>query len=186
MEFQQLISQVNQATVGNQIAESVTCFGHLIQEAVTGEIFIDRAPTSFASLDEAKDFIKQQRIREELQEEIQQQQYTEISSNKIADIIKQYHSNVKVTDTLIESYVELASSGLFTADPIAYDIRNINKSTRLIESHVNFRLDDGTVVVISEHLQQKLNNIFAEHSDVVNYIRSDKDTFLGVLNQLED
>lgn len=185
MQFQQLLSQINNVTVGTDIAETVTCFDHLIQEAVTGEIFVDRSPTSFTSMDEAKDFIKQQKIREELQEEIHKQQYTEISSVKIADIIKQHHASVKVTDTLVESYVELASSGLFTVDPIAHDIRNINKSARLVESHVDFKLDDGTVVVISEQLQHKLNNIFAGHSDVVNYIRSDKETFLGILNQIE-
>jgi hypothetical protein len=185
MQFQQLLSQINQATFGTDIAESTTCFGHLIQEAVTGEIFVDRSPTSFTSLDEAKDFIKQQKIREELQEEIHEQQYAKISSVKIANIIKQHHASIKVTDTLVESYVELASSGLFTTDPIANEIRNINKSARLIESHVDFKLDDGTVVVISEHLQHKLNNIFAGHSDVVNYIRSDKETFLSILNQIE-
>lgn len=185
MQFQQLVSQINQVTVGTEIAETVTCFGHLIQEAVTGEIFVDRSPSLFMSLDEAKDFIKQQKIREELQEEIHEQQFTEISSIKIADIIKQHHNNVKVTDTLVESYVELASSGLFTTDSVALSIRDINKSTRLIESHIDFKLDDGTVVVISEHLQHKLNNIFAGHSDVVNHIRSDRDTFLGILNQLE-
>jgi len=186
MQFRQFLFQINEVTFGMGIVESTTCFGHSIQEAVTGEIFIDRSPTSFTSLDEARDFIKQQRIRDQLQEEIQQQQYAEISSKKIVDIIKQYHANVKVTDTLIESYVELASSGLFTTDPVATDIRQINKSMRLIESHVDFKLDDGTVIVISEQLQRKLNNIFAGHSDVVDFIRSDKDTFLGILNQIED
>jgi hypothetical protein len=185
MQFQQLLSQINQVTVGEDITETVTCFGHLIQEAVTGKIFVDRSPTSFASLDEAKDFIKQQKIREELQEEIQQEQFSNISSKKIVDIIKQHYVGVKVTDTLVESYVELASSGLFTLDPIALDIRNINKSSRLIESHIDFKLDDGTVVVISEQLQHKLNNIFAGHSDVVSHIRSDRDTFLGILKQIE-
>lgn len=185
MQFQQLLSQINQVTFGADIAESVTYFDHLIQEAVTGEVFIDRSPTSFASVDEAKDFIKQQRIRDELQEEIQQQQYAEISSAKIVNIIKQHHAGVKVTDTLIESYVELASSGLFTVDPIANDIRNINKSTRLIESHVDFKLDDGTIIVISEQLQHKINNIFAGHTDVVEHLRSSKEAFLSIINQIE-
>lgn len=185
MKFQQFLSQLNQSTIG-EVVEQADCFGHLIQETVEGKIFVDRMPSSFESLDEAKDFIKQQRIREELQEEIQQEQYTEISSKKIVDIIKQYHAGTKVTDTLIESYVELASSKLFTTDPVATTIRDMIKMDRLIESHVDFKLNDGTVIVVSEAVQTKLNNIFAEHSDVVEHMRTSKEAFLSVLNQLED
>lgn len=183
MNFQQFLSQLNQSTIGT-VAEQVGCFGHLIQETVEGKVFVDRSLSSFKSLDEAKDFIKQQRIREELQEEIQQEQYTEISSNKIADIIKHHYAGTKVTDTLIESYVELASSKLFTTDPVATAIRNMSRMGRLIETHVDFKLDDGTVIVVSEAVQAKLNNIFAGHTDVVEHMRSSKEAFLSVLNQL--
>jgi hypothetical protein len=185
MQFKQFLSQLNKATSGN-VVEEVGCYGHLIQETDGGSVFIDRVPSTFTSLDEAKEYIKQQKIREELQEEIQQEQYTEISSNKIANIINQHHADVKVTDTLVESYVELASSKIFTVDPIVNDIRSITRTDRLIETHVDFKLDDGTVIVISEAVQDKLNNIFAGHLDAVEHMRSSKEAFLSVLDQLEE
>lgn len=185
MQFKQFLTQLNKATSGN-VTEEVGCYGHLIQETDEGAVLVDRAPSTFTSLDEAKEYIKQQRIREELQEEIQQEQYTEISSNKIANIINQHYTDVKVTDTLVESYVELASSKIFTVDPIVIDIRNITRSDRLIETHVDFKLDDGSIVVISEAVQDKLNTIFAGHLDAVEHIRSSKEVFLSVLDQLEE
>lgn len=186
MRFSQFRTLVEQTVTGQQVVESVTCYDHVIQKTADQSIMIDREPTNFKSLDEARDYIKQLKIREELEVEIQQEQYAEISNNKIADVIRQYHGNTKITDTLIESYVELASSKLFTADPVANTIRNMNKLDRLIESHIDYKLDDGSVIVISEDVQSRLNNTFAEHLDVVEYMRSSKENFLSVLNQLED
>jgi len=185
MQFKQFLTQLNKSTSGN-VTEEVGYYGYLIQETEEGVVFVNRALSTFTSLDEARDYIKQQKIREELQEEIQQEQYTEISSNKIVDIIKNYHNNIKVTDTLIESYVELASSKIFTVDPVVVDIRNITRADRLIETHVDFKLDDGSIMVISEAVQDKLNTIFAGHLDAVEHIRSSKEVFLSVLDQLEE
>lgn len=185
MKYTQFVQRLNETTVVGQVIACTDCYGHFIQQSDRG-VFIDRHASEFSSLEEAVDYIKQQRIREELYQEIQQDHYSEISSNKIVDIIKHHHNNVRVTDTLIESYVELASSKSFTLDSVVLDIRNLNKIDRLIENRIDFQLNDGTVMVITEESQRKLNNIFGQHSDVVDYIRSSKDAFLSVLNQLEE
>lgn len=186
MQFNNFLRQVESVVSGSEIASSVYCCNHLVQETVDGKILLDRSSTGFGSLEEAKDFIKQRKLREELEQEIQQEEYSDISDNKIVNIIKQYHGNIRVTDTLIESYVELASSKLFTADPVVLDIRSLNKLDRLFENRIDFQLNDGTTMVITEETQQKINKIFAQHADVVDYMKSTKENFLSVLNQLED
>ena len=186
MYFNEFQKQMSKAATGHEIVSQAFVCGQLVQETVDHMILVDRKESNFFSLEEARDFIKHQKMRDELQLQIQQEQYTTISDSKIADIIKEYHSNVKVTDTLIESYVELASSKLFTTDPVALDIRNLNKFDRLIESHVDFKLNDGSTIVISEGVQLHINNTFAEHLDVIEHMRESKENFLNVLNQLED
>ena len=68
---------------------------------------------------------------------------------------------------------------------ISQEIRKFNNFDRLIEGHVDYKLDDGSVVVISEETQQRINSTFGQHKDVVQYMRESKDNFLSVLNQLE-
>ena len=72
-------------------------------------------------------------MTEHIEQEVTNEIYESISENKIAEIIKEYY-NIKVTDTLIESYVELASSNLFNVDPVVYEIRKLNKVDTVIEN----------------------------------------------------
>lgn len=160
-------------------------YGKKLQQ-LEDRVLIDYKDCGLTSLKEAREFVRQQKTQQELQEEIQQEQYAEISTTLIADIIKQHHNGVRVTDTLVESYVELASSRLFTVDPVVLSIRKLNKLDRLIESRIDFDLDDGSTVAVTESTQQKLNNIFEQHPDVVQYMKASKENFLEVLNQLED
>lgn len=171
---------------GSDIVCRARCFGHTILETVDQRILVDNLPSDFSTIDEARQFLKQQDMCCKIEQEIQQEQYDEISGNKVVNIIKEHYRDIRVTDTLIESYVELASSKMFTVDPVALDIRNLNKLDRLIESHVDFKLDDGAVIVISEGVQSLINNTFAEHSDVINHMRLNKENFLSVLDQLEE
>ena len=108
-----------------------------------------------------------------------------MSDNIVANIITKHH-NVRVTDTLVESYVELASSKLFTTDPVAHDIRRFNKLDSLVEGHFDYVLDDGSTVVITEETQQRINKVFGHHQDVIEYMRESQDNFLDVLDQLGD
>lgn len=185
MKYSQFQKRLNQKVLGSGIISQTHCFGHIILETAD-EITIDGQDTTFSTINEARNFIKQQQMCNRIEREIQQEQYDNLPGNKVANIIKEHHSNVRVTDTLIESYVELAASKVFTADAVALEIRNLNKLDRLIESHVDFKLDDGTVIVISEGIQSLINNTFAGHLDVVNHMRLNKENFLSVLDQLED
>lgn len=185
MRFSQFQRSVYGALVGSDVNDQTHVHNHHICETVEGQVFVDGVLTQYSSLEEAKSQIKQQKIQEDIQREIQQELYEEMSYNKIADIIRKHH-NVKVTDTLVESYVELASSKHFTTDVVAQEIRTCNKLDRIVEGKVDYKLDDGTVVAINESTQALINNVFGKHPDVINYMRQSVDNFLAVVDQLEE
>jgi hypothetical protein len=164
--------------------ETIRSYGHLIQN-INGTIFVDKEETNFKSLEEARKYIKNKHCSEAIEDEIIEKQYEEISENRIANIIKEHH-DIKVTDTLIESYLELASSKIFTVDPVVQEIRKLNKLDSLIESKLHYELKDGSIVAIDEQTQEQLNNLLANHKDVVEYMRETKDNFFNVVNKIKE
>ena len=185
MKFKELHNKVNSQVAGSNVQSQLSYYGRSIMETTDGKVFVDHQSTNYGSLDEARQEIKRQMVYEEIQQELQQELYTEISHTKVANIIRKTYEDVRVTDTLVESYIELASSKLFTADPIAQEIRKFNNFDHLLEGHVDYKLDDGTTVIISEETQRIINNTFGQHTDVVQYMRESRENFLSVLNQLE-
>jgi hypothetical protein len=163
---------------------TIRSYGYLIQ-SIDGNIFVDNEQTDFESLEEARKYIKNKHCSEAIETEIIEKQYEEISENRIANIIKEHH-DIKVTDTLIESYLELASSKIFTVDPVVQEIRKLNKLDSLIENKVHYELQDGSIVAIDEQTQEQLNNLLAIHKDVVEYMRESKDNFFNVVNKIKE
>jgi hypothetical protein len=161
------------------VQESVRSFGHLI-EVIEDGILIDGELTQFESLEEARKYIKTQSYSAKLNDKISEETYEELS-----DIIKEYQ-DVKVTDTLIESYIELASSNIFTVDPIVYEIRKLNKLDVVIEGKIHYELNDGAVVAINEATQEKLNNLLQNQKEIIDYMRESKDNFMHVVEKIEE
>lgn len=186
MNFSEFRNLIEHKASGFDIETQALCYGHLIQLTTEGVVLVDRRETLFMSVEAAVDEIKHQKIQEEIQKQIQEESYDMVASTTVADIIKHHHSNARVTDTLIESYVELASSKLFTTDIVAQDIRKINDLDVVVEGRFDYVLNDGSKIVISESAQEKLNNIFRQHQDVIEYMRENVTNFLNVLNQIEE
>lgn len=136
-----------------------------------------------------KQFISTLKVKEQeefnasLVEEVTKEIYEEIPNNKIAEIIKEHH-NVKVTDTLIETYIELASSNIFSVDPVICELRKINKLDTLVEGKLNYTLDDGSVIAINEATQEYLNKLLQNQNEIIDYMRESKENFLSVLKQI--
>ena len=138
-----------------------------------------------------KQFISTLRIKAQeeenvsLVEEVTKEIYEEIPNNKIAEIIKEYH-DVKVTDTLIETYIELASSNIFSVDPVICELRKYNKLDRLVEGKLNYTLNDGNVIAINESTQDYLNKLLQNQTEIIEYMRKSKENFMYVLSKLEE
>jgi len=136
-----------------------------------------------------KQFLETIKLKQEedktvsLVEEVTKEIYEEIPNNKIAEIIKEYH-DVKVTDTLIETYIELASSNIFSVDPVICELRKYNKLDRLIEGKLNYTLNDGSVIAIDESTQDYLNKLLNNQNEIVEYMKESKANFLHVLKRI--
>jgi hypothetical protein len=186
MNYKQLQSSLCEKLVGAAINTQVSCYGHTISEGDGGVVLIDRQPTLFHSIDEAKRYIVETRVQQSVLNELHEEIYQDIPDNKIASIIRKYHSDVKITDTLIESYVQLTTSKVFNVDPVSLEIKKTNNLDTLIEGRFDFKLNDGTSIVITEELYNRINNIFGQHEDVIKYMRESAENFLSVVDRVED
>lgn len=119
-----------------------------------------------------------------LEEQAKKELYEELSHNTLANIIREHH-DIKVTDTLIESYKELASSHMFSVDPVVQKIRSLNKLDRLVENKLHYVLNDESIVTINARTQEQLNNLLQNQTEVIEYMRESKDNFMYVLEKLE-
>ena len=120
-----------------------------------------------------------------IEEQAKKELYEELSDKTIANIIKEHH-NIKVTNTLVESYKQLASSTIFSVDPVVQQIRSLNKLDRLVENKLHYVLNDESIVAIDTRTQDKLNNLLQNQTEVIEYMRESKDNFLYVLEKLEE
>ena len=167
------------------VVESVRSYLQLIEKTEDGKILINGLDTEFDSIEEARQHIKQDYISHQLEEQISKQTYEELSEHTVANIIKEYH-DVKVTDTLIENYIQLASSNMFSVDPVVQDIRALNKLDKLVEGKLHYVLNDNTIVAISEGTQSRLNNLLQNQTEIIEYMRESKENFFHVLEQIEE
>lgn len=164
---------------GVQIQEESECRGYNIILSTEGTVYVDFKETALTSIEEAKQYITQIELEEELVQDI----YEDIPQVRIANLIKEHH-DVKVTDTLIESYIELASSKLFSVDPVVQGIRSMNSFDNLIEGKIDYVLEDGTVVAIDEDTNDVINNLLEDKADIVQFMRTSKENFMRVLREL--
>jgi hypothetical protein len=167
------------------VVESIRSFRQLIERTEDGKILINGLETELTSIEEARQYIKQDYISHKLEEQISKQTYEELSEHTVANIIKEYH-DIKVTDTLIENYIQLASSNMFSVDPVVQDIRALNKLDRLVEGKLHYVLNDNTIVAISEGTQTRLNNLLQNQTEIIEYMRESKENFFHVLEQIEE
>jgi hypothetical protein len=183
MYFKQFNRKLSEDATGNKIVEQLRSNGHLIEKTEDDQILIDGIVTELTELEEARKHIKTKYETLSLEQEIKSEIYEELSDNKIVDIINKHH-DVKVTDTLIESYLEFASSKLFTLDPVVEEIRNLNKLDTLVEGKIDYTLADNSVVAINHNTQDKLRDLFQSHTEVIEHMRQTKENFISVLNQI--
>lgn len=184
MYFGQFTKQLNKS-LGVDLVESIHSYGHLIQRTADDKILIDNNETEFETLEEARSHIIEKNYSDNLEEEITKELYEEITATRIANIIKEYH-DIKVTDTLIESYIDLASSKIFTIDPVVQEIRALNKLDKVVEGKLHYELNDGSIVAINEQTQELLNNLLHNQKEIIEYMRESKDNFLHVLEKIEE
>lgn len=130
-------------------------------------------------LEEAKEYARTYIDTKKLIEDIDEV----IPEEKIANLVRQYHNIDKITDTLVESYKELASSNIFSVDPV---ISEMKQRTSLFTGKLEYKLNDGSVVAISESTQEDLNDLLKDKYEIVDYMRESKDNFMYVIRKIKE
>jgi hypothetical protein len=172
----------NLSSVRGVEGSTLLCYGHVVEQSNTGTIIIDKQDTEFSSLEEAKEYIKCL----QLTHVIQNQLVEDISEKRVAGLIKEHHSDVKITDKLIEAYVDAASSKIFTLDPVVISIKEYVEVKQPRFSKMEFVLEDGSLIAIDRTTFDIINNKLGQHSDVIEYMRESTSNFLEVVNLLEE
>jgi|SRR5687768_1702081 len=109
--------------------------------------------------------------------------YESLPYGRVASIIEDHH-NVKVTDTLVEKYIEFASKKRFTFDSVALEIRNLNKFDNIIEGKIEFILEDHTSVFVSNNNFIKMKELIGENQEAIDFMNKTKENFLNVFTLL--
>lgn len=161
----------------SNVADRFLCYGKTICVFTDFSVSVDgiKLEEEFKSLEEAKRFIRKYVYNNKIIESID----TDIPNTKVANYIKQYHNIDKVKDTLIESYLELASSGTFSVDPVITEIKKSQLST--FANKIEYVLEDNTKIAIDVATQELLNNLLKNKNEVVTYMRENKTNFMAVL-----
>lgn len=180
-----LYSEFSKSLKKPNVVESVRSYRQLIELTDAEKVLVNGLDTEFKSIEEARQYIKQDYISHQLEEQVSKETYEELSEHTIASIIREYN-DIKVTDKLIENYIKLASSNMFSVDQVVHDIRSLNKLDRLVEGKLHYVLRDDTIVAISEATQRRLNNLLQNQTEIIEYMRESKENFFHVLEQIEE
>jgi hypothetical protein len=162
------------------LVDSLSLYGNDVEITESLEIIIngESIKSNVNTLEEAREYAKRYIENTTLLENID----TTIPEEKVAQFIRQYHNIEKITDTLVESYIELASSNMFTVDPVVTAIKE--SKTAEFSGKLQYELNDGSVVAINEATQEMLNNILADKNEIVEYMRESKTNFVRIIKEL--
>lgn len=130
------------------------------------------------SLEEARTYAKRFIENNKLLEDIN----TTVPEERVAHYIRKYHNVEKITDTLVESYIELASSNLFSVDPVVVAIKE--HAVVDFSGKLQYELSDGSVVAINESTQDTLNKMLQDKPEIVDYMRESKNNFMRILREI--
>jgi hypothetical protein len=133
--------------------------------------------SDIANLEEAREYVKSHINNSIILQDID----TVIPEEKIVNLVNKYHNIEKITDTIVESYLELASSNLFTIDPVLLEIKQRSSSLPGKIEHV---LNDGSVVAVDEETQNLLNTLLEDKYQIVEYMRESKQNFMRIIKEV--
>lgn len=162
------------------VLDSYICYDKKVRIGKDFSIMIEghKIDSEVESLEEArlyaKKYIENQRLLEDIN--------TTVPEEKVAQYIKQYHKVDKITDTLVESYIELASSNLFTVDPVVAAIKE--RTAVEFSGKFEYKLNDGNTVAINEDTQDTLNNLLQDKPEIVEYMRESKNNFMRIIKEV--
>ena len=155
---------------------------HMIQED-NGSFYIDGTETYFKTLAEVKSFLKNKELVKNIKLDIIKETYRD-NKNKFIEFIKEEH-NIRVTNSIIDQYINLAEAKVFSIDPVVLKIRTFNTFDTMVENKIDYILDDQSNIAISYETQNKLNTILENNQEALEFMRTSSTNFLKILKVIE-
>ena len=175
--FSKLRSKLNEQL---GIADRFICDDSVVVISKDLQISVDEEYIGDAkSLEEARTYARSYIANKNIVEDIKL-----IPEEKVVTLIKKHHNIEKVTDTLVESYIELASSNVFSVDPVVTDLKERSNSN--FYGKLEYTLNDGNIVAINEDTQLVLNSLLQNKYDIIDYMRESKENFMHVISKLKE
>lgn len=131
------------------------------------------------SLEEARAYVRKYIEHKKIVETVD----SLIPEEKVVSLIKQYHNIDKITSTLVESYIELASSNIFSLDPV---VTAIKENSSQLPGKFEYELEDGNIVAINEKTHFTLSTLLEDKYQIIEYMRKSKDNFMHVVKELKE
>ena len=185
MKLTDFINKVytNKGNYGNVVSVS-THYDHEIIENDNGDYYVDGVllESEYSDLEEVKRHIE----LEQSVSDVKSTLYEDISDTKVAHIIGK-HTDKRITTTLVESYMTLASSKTFDIDPVLLEMRSQYRNGNLIDNKIDFKLNDGKTVAVNEETVNKIASLLnntAHREEILTYMRENAQNFLHVVKQL--
>ena len=172
MNFNNFVNNLNQV---RGVIETTSYYGHTIDVMSDGACVDNK---KFNTLDEAREYVISKTDTDDITKEI----YEEVLRDKIVNIISETH-NIKVTNNILEEYLSLASSKVFTIDEAVLKIREANKLDGVLINTIDYVLEDNSHVIITKKMQNRLNSLL-EDKEVIDYMRVSKENFFDIIEQV--
>jgi len=83
-----------------------------------------------------------------------------------------------VPSILVEQYSALIKSDRFSIDPVVIDLRP-NPSS--LHNKINYMLEDESIVSINTHTRNKLQDLFFNKYNVIEYMNESKENFFNII-----
>ena len=174
MNYKQFQRRLNKSLLDIDLKNQYQVGVDVIKETADSKFIV--ASAKFSSFKEALNFSRSRKY-DQLFDSI----HSTVSDHAIAALIRE-HRDVKVTNTLIESIKALVETKEFTLDPVVESIR----TNVLFDDKLDFVLEDNSTVYIDRSTIKHLNNVFAEHLDVINYMKQSSNNFISVVEKLQN
>ena len=85
----------------------------------------------------------------------------------------------------MSSYINSVKRKEFNANEVIFEIRKLNKLCNIFNNKIDYILEDNSKVVIDIDTQRDINNLFNNHTDVIEYMQENKQNFMKVINQIK-
>lgn len=162
---------------GASLLDSFIYRGAHVRVSESLEVTIDNEVIgTYADLKEARSQAEMRISSNQLVED-----HSSVSDEKLVSIISTVH-DVKITDTMLESYRRQLTSGEFSIDPVITEVRRRMSSS--FADKTEYTLDDGSIVAVSESTQSMLTSLLEDKYSIVKYMRVSKDNFMHVVRKL--